>query len=165
MGSGAHSNTLYLGGVIGRPSACSKDARHLLRPGCDAPVDLAERYERRVVLRAGQAVDDVVLTVPGGIGKADQDPLPAQRFDQFPRPGGVVHQKQDAGGMRVCRQDGQDLQRVVLAHDDQHQVVGVLGRERLDDVYAGDRLLLRSHVVQHDAALMQVDQALPARQD
>ena len=43
--------------------------------------------------------------------------------------------------MLVRRQGGQNVQRVILAHDHQHQAIGVTGRKPVDHLGAGDGLL------------------------
>ena len=118
---------VHVGADLGtKPHSTFEDAGDLSRPICNAAIYLAKRHVCLVVFGACQTVDGVALAIASRVGKADQHSLLAQRFDQRRWPGGVVHQKEDIGCVPVGGQDRQDLQRVVLAHDDQHQVIRVL---------------------------------------
>jgi hypothetical protein len=58
-------------------------------------------------------------------------------------------------------QNGIDL---VPTHQDDNQVVDILWRKLLDDVYVGGRALPGVYIFEYDAIRAQIGQALPARE-
>jgi hypothetical protein len=138
---------------------------HLLQPGCDAPIHLSDR-DHGIFTGPGahHKMDHILLPVAGRHRETHHDPFLPQRIDQFPRPGGVVHQKEHIGRVLIGPQNRQDLDGAVFTHDHQHQVIRVLWRKPLDEARMRHRLPAGLCINQDEATFFQIGQALPARQ-
>ncbi len=138
--------------------------RHQPGPPGDAAIDLADGHFPLVARLAGQNVHHVPIPVARRGREADQHAVGTQRLDQRGGAGRVVHEEQHVGDVRVGSQDRKQFQRLVFAHDDQREIVGIFGPELFDQRHAVCRPLIRLHVVEDDAVLAQVVQPPAARQ-
>jgi len=142
----------------------TQSGRYQPGPLGDATVNLADGHLILVARLAGQDMHHVPIAVASGCREADQDPLSPERLDQRTRPGRVVHQEQHVRDVRIGGQGGKKGQRLVLAHDDQRQVVGIIRGKRFDQRHMIRCPFIRLHVMEDDPVLPQVIQPAAARQ-
>jgi hypothetical protein len=97
--------------------------------------------------------------------EAQQHAFASQRASIFTWTGDVIAQKQDVGGVLVCCEHRQDRLDLILAHQHDDQIVGIVWRELFHDSDARRRAFSGQGVFQHDAVLAQIGQALSTRED